>query len=54
MESWKEELDRKYEEVTNRGDMILTDKANEIILEAISKLPPISYPKRIRISYGDY
>ena len=26
----------------------------EILDEAISKLPPITYPKRIRISYGDY
>ncbi len=26
----------------------------EILEEAISKLPPITYPKYIRISYGDY
>ena len=26
----------------------------EILDEAIRKLPPISYPKRIRVSYGDY
>ena len=26
----------------------------EILEEAISKLPPISYPKRMRVSYGDY
>ncbi len=26
----------------------------EILEEAMSKLPPVSYPKRIRISYGDY
>ena len=26
----------------------------EILEEAISKLPPITYPKRIRISHGDY
>ena len=26
----------------------------EMLEEAISKLPPITYPKRIRISYGDY
>ena len=26
----------------------------EILEEAIGKLPPVTYPKRIRISYGDY
>ena len=26
----------------------------EILEEAISKLPPVRYPKRMRISYGDY
>ena len=26
----------------------------DILDEAIRQLPPISYPKRIRISYGDY
>ena len=26
----------------------------EILEEAISKLPPVSYPKRVRVSYGDY
>ncbi len=26
----------------------------EILEEAMSKLPPITYPKRMRISYGDY
>jgi len=26
----------------------------EILEEAISKLPPVTYPKRIRVSYGDY
>ena len=26
----------------------------EILEEAISKLPPVTYPKQIRISYGDY
>jgi len=38
MESWKQELDRKYEEATNGGDIRKIDKANEIILEAIEKL----------------
>lgn len=26
----------------------------EILQEAISRLPPVTYPKRIRVSYGDY
>jgi len=26
----------------------------EILDKAISQLPPITYPKQIRISYGDY
>ena len=26
----------------------------EILEEALSKLPPITYPKRMRVSYGDY
>lgn len=36
--SWKQELDRKYEEITSMGDTKLIDRANEIILEAIAKL----------------
>ena len=38
VESWKEELDKKYEEVTSLGDVRLIDVANEIILEAIRKV----------------
>ena len=34
---------------TNKGELTL-----EILAEAISQLPPITYPRRIRISYGDY
>ena len=26
----------------------------EILEEAISQFPPVSYPKHVRISYGDY
>ena len=26
----------------------------EILEEAMKQLPPVTYPKRIRISYGDY
>jgi len=38
MESWKEELDHKYEKLTNTGNNRIIDKANEIILQAIEKL----------------
>lgn len=38
IESWKEELDRKYEEATSKGDTELIDKANKIILDAIAEL----------------
>ena len=41
VESWKEELDRKYEELTDTGDIALIDKANEVITEAIEKLDAI-------------
>lgn len=41
MESWKEELDRKYEELTEGGDIGLIDQANAVVLEAIAKLDAI-------------
>ena len=44
--SWKEELNRKYDEVVSGGDLLLTDKANDIILEAIAKLDAIKYSIR--------
>jgi len=39
--SWKQELDDKYEELTSTGSIDLIDKANDVILEAISKLNAI-------------
>ena len=42
VESWKEKLDRKYEELTDTGDTTTIDTANEIILQALSKLDLLS------------
>jgi len=42
VESWKEELDRKYEEVTSTGDIEYIDKANNIILRSIQELNEIT------------
>ena len=42
MASWKEQLDDKYEEVTNTSDIKTIDRANEIILEAIARLDEIN------------
>lgn len=41
VESWKEELDRKYEEATSTGVVENIDKANDIILRAIDELNKI-------------
>jgi len=38
VESWKQELDRKYEHLTNMGVVEVIDKANKVILKAIAEL----------------
>ncbi len=43
VESWKEELDRKYEEATSAGDIEKIDKANRIILDAIAALDKLKF-----------
>ena len=48
MESWKQELDRKYEIVTSTGIIEYIDKANEIITEAIDKLDKIIKKEMIK------
>lgn len=41
LRSWKQELDDKYEQLTDTGDIKVIDKANEVILGAIEKLDAI-------------
>lgn len=38
VESWKQELDRKYAWLTSQGDSRLIDEANEVILTAVARL----------------
>ncbi|KKM90933.1 hypothetical protein LCGC14_1233530 [marine sediment metagenome] len=42
MESWKQELDHKYEELMDTGNIHVIDEANEVILIAIEKLNTIA------------
>ncbi len=46
-ESWKQELDRKYEEKTSTGNIKDIDKANEIITKAIAELDEIGKERMI-------
>jgi hypothetical protein len=41
IESWKQELDRKYNALMNMGRTDLMDKANEVVCDAIDKLDKI-------------
>jgi len=41
VKSWKQELDDKYNRLTNTGVIETIDKANEVILAAIEKLDKI-------------
>ena len=42
MGSWKEELDKKYEEATSTGIIVDIDRANDVILRAIAELNEIT------------
>ncbi len=41
MKSWKQELDSKYRKLMNMGSISVTDRANTVILQAISDLDKI-------------
>lgn len=52
MESWKDELDKKYEREMSAGSTDKMDRANRIILQAISQLDGCNNLIKIKTSQG--
>jgi len=46
VQSWKEELDSKYELLTDSGDIKVIDRANEIICKALEELDDLRKENR--------